>query len=90
MNKTIKTTDVVSNNFFLPKSSLIATQSVLQNVDTSGMTKLQKKKLKKKLKKQLKGTEESEEDIQIVEEENSYEGGRAGQKKEKKDMESQY
>ena len=54
MNKTIKTMDVVSNNFFLPKGSLLHNQTLLQNVDTTGMTKLQKKKLKKKIKKKQK------------------------------------
>ena len=59
MNKNIKTVDVVSNNFFLPKTS----QSVLKDVDTTGLSKLQKKKLKKKLKKQMKGGEDSEEEV---------------------------
>ncbi len=69
MNKTIRTHDVVSNNFFLGKQTN-ATSSVLLNVDTSGMTKLQKKKLKKKLKKQTKNEEEPkvEEDEEVKKE----------------------
>lgn len=66
MNKTIRTHDMVSNNFFLGRNTN-ATSSVLMNVDTSGMTKLQKKKLKKKLKKQVKNDEEQkgEDELQI-------------------------
>ena len=40
INKTIKTHDVVQNNFFLPPSAAEATRhSVLENVDTTGMNK---------------------------------------------------
>jgi hypothetical protein len=53
MNKNIKTIDVVSNNFFLPK--IPQKDSLLKDVDTTGLSKLQKKKLKKKMKKQQKG-----------------------------------
>ena len=40
MNKQIKTHDVVQNNFFLPNAkSKEVKHTVLENVDTTGMTK---------------------------------------------------
>ena len=50
MNKNIKTYDMASNNFFIPKADN-QPAPLLANVDTTGMTKQQKKKLKKKIKK---------------------------------------
>ena len=48
MNKQVKTQEVTQNG------TLFAQQdSLLANIDTSGMSKLQKKKLKKKIKKQF-------------------------------------
>jgi hypothetical protein len=47
MNKNIKTFDIKDSNL-LPKQ-----KTLLENVDTTGLTKQQKKKLKKKIKKTL-------------------------------------
>ncbi len=48
MNKNIKTFDIKDSNLLPPKQ-----KTLLENVDTTGMTKQQKKKLKKKIKKTL-------------------------------------
>ena len=51
MNKNVKTLDIIEDlQLFKIKEKK---PTLLENVDTTGLNKLQKKKLKKKLKKQL-------------------------------------
>ena len=45
MNKTVKTVEVTRDGTLFPGKS----ETLLGNIDTTGMSKLQKKKLKKKL-----------------------------------------
>ena len=54
MNKTVKTENVIHDNLIVPPTKPEPPkETLLANIDTTGMSKLQKKKLKKKLKKQL-------------------------------------
>lgn len=56
MNKTVKTQEVTRDGTLFQQKET----TLLGNIDTTGMSKLQKKKLKKKLKKQLEGDAQEE------------------------------
>lgn len=58
MNKTVKTQEVTRDGTLFTQKET----TLLGNIDTTGMSKLQKKKLKKKLKKQLDGGVREEKD----------------------------
>ena len=61
MNKTVKMTNVMKDTTALFQAPAQETNTtLLANVDTTGMSKLQKKKLKKKLKKQMQENQDED------------------------------